>query len=449
MRIERRVGVVLLLLCLGISVRWDFPLGWKMPGGPTDFQSYYYGTQCLIHRHNPYDVNELEALYRTENGIITMDSDSIQRRKTITLYVNLPATFLFIAPFAMLPLMTAQVLWATLTAGFFFLASFLIWQLASNYAPILSTCLIALFLANCELVFSTGNAVGIVVGLCVIGTWCFIEERFVLAGILCMAVSLSIKPHDAGLVWLYFFMGGGVYRRRALQALVVAAALALPAVLWVSLIAPAWIQDWQANMMSIVVPGAVNNPGPTSLGIFYLGGVISLQTVVSLFGDAPLFYNTITYSICGAMLAVWLVRTVKSGVSQTNSWLALAAIAPITMIVTYHRSYDAKLLLLTVPACAILWDRGGRIKWIAVAINTAGLVLTADYPLTLLMFWARNSHIPQTGVLTQLFTVAQLRPAPLILLVMSVFYLWFYIRPTGPDKLRRPKKLKDLVAAIE
>src|ERR1019366_4930389 len=127
--------------------------------------------------------------------------------------------FLFIAPFAMLPLATAQALWIILTGGGLILAGFLMWNLGSKYAPILSGCLIGFLLANCQLAFATGNTAGIVVGLCVVAVWCFLEDRFVLAGILCLAVSLAIKPHDAGLVWLYFLLAGGTYRKRALQTL--------------------------------------------------------------------------------------------------------------------------------------------------------------------------------------------------------------------------------------
>ena len=55
--------------------------------------------------------------------------------------------------------------------------------------------------------------------------------NYKLAGILCMAVSLAIKPHDSGLVWFYFLLAGGVYRKRALQTLAVTVLLALPAIL--------------------------------------------------------------------------------------------------------------------------------------------------------------------------------------------------------------------------
>ena len=61
-----------------------------------------------------------------------------------------------------------------------------------------------------------------------VAVWCFIRERFVPAGILCLAVSLAVKPQDAGLVWLYFLLVGGVYPKRALQTLVAMLALGLP-----------------------------------------------------------------------------------------------------------------------------------------------------------------------------------------------------------------------------
>jgi hypothetical protein len=401
-----------------------------VPGGPLDFQAIYYGTRCLLEHHNPYNVSQLESVYRADGW--ERPSDSIQRRQTVTLYVNLPVTFLFIAPFALLPLGVAQVIWAMLTAGVLLTAAFLMWDLGSKYAPILSGCLIALFLANCELVFLTGNTVGIVVSLCVIATWCLLQERFVTAGVLCLAVSLVIKPHDSGLIWLYFLLAGGVYRKRALQSLAVSAVLAASALLWISLAVPQWMQDWRANMATISTPGGLNSPGTASLVINYLGSVISLQTVFALFRDDPRIYNPLAYLVCGVMLAAWSARTLRSGFSQTSAWLALAAVAPVTMLVTYHRSYDAKLLLLTVPACAMLWARGGAIRWMALSVNTAGIVLTADFPLTILMMSARNVHIASEGFVEKILAVARMRPAPLMLLVMSIFYLCVYMRPAVP-----------------
>ena len=98
------------------------------------------------------------------------------------------------------------------------------------------------------------------------------------------------------------------------------------------------------------------------------------------------------------------------------------------MLVTYHRPYDAKLLLLAIPACAMLWAEGKPIRWLALLVTTAGIVFTADMPLTILRIFTENLHISAAGLSGQLLTVIIVRPVPLILLVMGIFYLWIYLQ---------------------
>jgi hypothetical protein len=98
------------------------------------------------------------------------------------------------------------------------------------------------------------------------------------------------------------------------------------------------------------------------------------------------------------------------------------------MLVTYHRLYDAKLLLLVVPACAMLWAEGGRIGRLALLVTTAGIVATADLPLIIFLALTRNLHISTAGLSGKILTVALARPVPLILLAMGIFYLWIYMR---------------------
>lgn len=430
MKNSRWVSAFILLICGGVSIVWGFSIGRTVSDGPLDFQAVYYGARCLIQHHNPYNAREFEEIYRAEGGDHPFDStDSYRRNQTVTLCINLPATLLLIAPFTALTIGKAQVAWMILTAASVLLAAMLIWNYASNDAPIFSVFLVGILLANCELIFMTGNTAGLVVSLCVVAAWCFLQERFALAGILCMAVSLAIKPHDSGLVWIYFILAGGVYRKRALQSLVVAAAIAMPAIVWVSLIAPHWIQDLHSNFTETALPGGINGAGPASIAANILGSVISLQTVVSFFRDDPKIYNPISYFVCGTLLAAWLVRTLKSDFSQTRAWLALAAITPLTMIITYHRTYDAKLLLLAVPACAMLWAQGGPTRWIALVVTTLGLGLTGDFPLTVFMILTKNYQIPLAGTLGLTLKVILMRPGPIILLAMSIFYLWAYWQP--------------------
>jgi hypothetical protein len=248
-----------------------------------------------------------------------------------------------------------------------------------------------------------------------------------------MAVSLAIKPHDAGLIWLYLLLAGGVYRKRALQTLAVTVLLALPAILWMSHIAPHWLGDWQSNLSVMSARGGILDPGPASTpGFRDLGMIIDLQTVISVFRDDPRIYNPASYLACGALLLAWSIITLRSRFSLARAWLALAVVVPLTLLVTYHRSYDAKLLLLTVPACAMLWTEGGPGRWIALLASSAGVVSTGDIPSALLTIFSNNIHLGTTGIYDKILTVALKRPIPLILLAIVVFYLWEYVLHADP-----------------
>jgi hypothetical protein len=426
---ERRIALAWILLASGISIWWGSWVGQTINGW-VDFSAVYYGTRCLLQHHNPYKVSELEGVYRADGG--ERPAENVAAHQAVVLYVNVPTTFIVVTPFALLPWGPAHVLWLTLTAIVFILAAMLMWKLGVCYAPEVSLLLVCILLANCEMIFSGGNTAGFAVSLCVVAVWCFLQERFVPAGILCMALSLAIKPHDAGMVWLYFLLAGGVYRKRALQTLLVTGILGLSAFIWVSSVAPHWMQDWQSNLATISAPGGINEPGPASLTGRCTYTVIDLQAAISVFRDDPRIYNPASYLFCGALLLAWAVRTLRLSFSPARAWLALAAIVPLSMLITYHRPWDAKLLMLTVPACCLLWAKGGPIAWIALLVNTVGLVLTGDIPLAVLNIIANNLHVDTTGIFGQMLTVVMIRPASLILLVMSIFYLWVYLRHT-PD----------------
>jgi hypothetical protein len=328
----------------------------------------------------------------------------------------------------MLPWGTAQVLWTILGIGSFIFAAFLVWDSGASYAPVISCGLICFVLANTEAFFPFGNPVGIVISLCVVAVWCFLKDRFVWAGVLCLAISLAIKPHDVGLVWLYFLLVGGLYRKRALQTLLVTAVLGLAAFLWVTPIAPHWMQELHSNLLAVSAHGGISDPGPTNATSRGPSIIIDLQSAVAVFRDDPRIYNSVSYLVCGALLLVWAIRTLRSRFSQTSAWFALAAVVPLAMLVTYHRVYDAKLLLLAVPACAMLWAGGGPIRWLALLATSAGIVFTADMPLTILRSFTDNLHISTPGIFGQIMSVVLTRPAQLILLAMGIFYLWIYLQ---------------------
>jgi hypothetical protein len=420
------VALTWIVICCGVSALWGFFMMRSSPQLMVDFKGVYYGARCMLQHADPYKQGEPLRVFLAEGG--TLPQSSYGPWEVLTKYIYLPTSFIIVAPFAMLPWGAAQVLWTSLGIGGLILAAFLMWDLGAGYAPVISCCLICFVLANSEVLIAIGNPAAIAISLCVVGVWCLLKDKFVWAGVLCLAASLAIKPHDAGLVWLYFLLAGGIYRKRALQTLLVTAVLGLAAIVWVTPIAPHWMQELHSNIQVISAHGGIQDPGPTGPNLHGPAKIIGLQSVIAVFRNDPRIYSPVSYLICGALLLIWAVRTLRMRFSQAGAWLALAAVAPITLLVTYHRVHDSKLLLLAVPACALLWAGGGLIRWLALLLTSAAIVFSADMPLTILKIFTKNLHISTAGLSGQLLTIVVMWPTQLTLLAMGIFYLWIYLR---------------------
>jgi hypothetical protein len=397
------------------------------PASMVDFRALYYPARCLIQHCDPYNEGEVLRITHAEGG--EHPGDSAKIRQIVTRYIYLPTAFSFTVPFAVLPWEPAHLLWLVLIVGSLILASLLIWELSADFAPMLSGALIGLLLINSEVLVMISNAAGIAISLCAAAVWCFARRRFVPVGILCLAISLAVKPQDAGLVWLYFLLAGGVYRRMALQTLLATVALSLPAILWVWHVAPHWMQEWHSNILAFSTHGGLSDPGLASRGGGHaLGMMVNLQTAISAFWDDPQIYNPVSYLVCGALLLVWGVVTLRTPPTPRRLWLGLAAIAALSMLPVYHRQQDTKLLLLTVPACAMLWAEGGLIGWFALVVNAAGFVLTGDVSRPILLAFIEHLQLATMGLPVRVLMAAQVFPTPLMLLAMGIFYLAIYLR---------------------
>ena len=402
------------------------------PTSMADFRSVYYGARCLVQHSDPYRVSDLQRAYQAEYKDYVSTPEPL--RRVVMFCVNLPTVLVFSTPFALLPWGPAHVLWMILIAVGFILAAYLVWSLCARDAPVISGALIGVFLLGSELLLEIGNTAGIVVSLCAIAVWCFLKDRFAPAGVLCLAVSLAIKPHVAGLVWLFFLLAGGLYRKRALQTLAMTAVLSLSAAFWVSHVAPHWIVELQANLHTASVHGNLDDPGPAGVDPQSHGAIeISLQTVVSVFRDDPRFYNPITYLLCAPFLLVWAITTLRRRFSQESAWLALAAIAALSMLPLYHRLHDTGLLLLAFPAFATLWAKGGPTAWLALLFTSASAIVTCDFPVQWLAIHSAHLRDSTPGLPGQLLTVVLARPVPLVLLAVGTFYLWVYVRHAGSE----------------
>jgi len=435
---ERHDGLILLLLgavaFILVGIAWQRISPIRMG----DFKIVYYSARCLMQNGDPYSESAVLRIYRAEGHEPATESQV--DREAITRFFYPPTAFVFTVPFAAMGFGTAKTLWLVLSAGSLILAAILTWNLAAAFAPVLSGALLGLLLVNSFWLFMVGNSAAIAVSFCVIAAWCFYRERFVPAGILCLAISLALKPNDAGLVWLFFLLAGGTLRKRALQTAAVVVMLSVPVVLWVTHAAPHWPQELQANMSSFTGVGGMSDPAATGMAGRNMDSIVELQSVVSIFSSDRGTYNLITYAICFPLVIVWAVVSLRMKPGRARYWLALAAIAPLTMLPSYHLQHDAKLIMLCIPGCAMLWARRGWIGGLSMLVTGAGIVINGDIFSGARILLTRHLIVPQSSFTSRLTTVLLTRPAPLILVAMAVFFLmvmtmrWLEKWTTSRDK---------------
>lgn len=432
---RRRIGLLLLLCGSLFFVLFGGSIACSRPLGMLDFRALYYATSALLHHQDPYNQTLLHAYYQTSGGIQTDDPPWLIH--TLTLVNYLPTTFSLVAPFALFRWETARGIWMVLTAACFLVGCLMTWQLTRDKMPLLGGGLIGFLLGNSVTILGGGNAAGLVIGLCALAVWCLIENRLPFLAVLCLAAGLALKPHDAGFLWLYFLLAGSTFRRRAWQSLVIISVLTVLSAFWVSDAAPQWLPELRSVMATYDNPGGANYPGihgvpgsafraydlPTSAGM-----VCDLRTIVAVFGDDPRFYTPVTWLICAPLFAAWAFVTLRLPASRRNALFALAAIVPLSLLPVYHRTTDTKLLLLVLPACALLRAEEDRLRWPAALLTALGILITGDIPLTLIGMAVGPVDWAHATLGHRIALAITTRPVPLVLLALGVFYLFIYIQ---------------------
>jgi hypothetical protein len=77
----------------------------------------------------------------------------------------------------------------------------------------------------------------------------------------------------------------------------------------------------------------------------------------------------------------------------------------------------------------MLFVEGGPIGWFALLVTIVIFALVGDLSVFRVLL-VRKLPVFGTGLLGKMMTVAFIRPVPLVLLVICVFYVWIYLRRT-------------------
>ncbi len=171
-----------------------------------------------------------------------------------------------------------------------------------------------------------------------------IENRSDLAGGLLLGAATLLKPQLAGLFILYF-----LWRRHWRAALVAAGVGAVASVLalgWLWWNDIDWVASWQATAaMTRTVGGPLDPSGPLSAQL------IDLQPLLALFSlDSP----GVIALLIGAVLAIAIYR-LGDVLGPEHNLLLLSAVATLSLLIVYHRFYDAAVLSLPLSWAVTTW----------------------------------------------------------------------------------------------
>lgn len=401
----------LLVFCIAAIVFFAVGAG-RAFHASNDLVPVYTGARCLLHGCNPYDTKQLEQQFFAGGGRST-ELPSWE----IDVPVYPPSTFLVLSPLALLPFPIARLFWFLLNGCLFVTSAGLILSLCPGPQRWLATTLGSFILATSGILLVLAQPATFAISLVIIGCYLFLRGRRPSLGAILFMLSLAVKPQIGGLVVLYLLVQR-IQWRYAAMALTGALAILLLASLILRLHPRSadWTSTLRANLSSTLSPGGSADPRPANVEAV---GDPNLQTLTSIFFSDARVFNAVAYAIFVLLLAGLTMVVLRADAGRELHFLALAAVSVLSLTPVYHRFYDTRLLLLTIPAVLIVY-RKRRLLGALIAVLTILAVVSVQYRVQVsLLQHAQWQSVVQNKVLLILL----LRQQNLELLMLFFIYL--------------------------
>jgi len=372
--------------------------------GSSDFTAIYSAARCWMKGRNPYDHKQMaEEFVLSAHG----PRDAVPVRKTHP-SVYPPTAMPIIATVAWLPWREAILTWCLVSLVVFGLSVVLTIRSAASSVD-LSKNGILLLLAGMLLYsptqsgFAYGNPSVLVCSLVALSIYLSLERRFVISGVLlglahCIKPTLSICAVFLFLAWRYWMP--------IVTSLVLAVAAAAVSVLRAQSLDQYW--NWCRTLLENLAfnlgPEGPSDPGIAAPKAYLL---LNTQTIVGLFTRNATLRDMVVWVTAAALVCLYFYLRQRD--SHPSYWRDVGFFSAVTLMLTYHRNYDAQLLLLLVPFLLTHF----RAERVTVAVLSVCILLTA-FPTQAAFSVLLGSDV------TSVWRVIVFRHQPLAVLMIAI-----------------------------
>jgi hypothetical protein len=367
-----------------------------------DFSTVYAAARCWLHGGNPYEREALKSELSQAGAPL-----AIQRDQDINPSVYLPAAMPWAASVSWLPWTIANVVWCLVSLTVFGWSA---WKVLCHSGFPTRAKWIA---ASAVLLFSPtyvgiydGNPGVIAIGL-IVGSICLAFEGRMLMSGFALGVAICFKPQ------LAICALGVLVLAKLWKAILVAIAVAAVSMTIGVLVLTGtgersrWWQSEQRNLTVSFEPGGQSDPAPNSRVAWQF---LNAQTLSSYFSTDRHIYDAAVWIGAGLLTLAFLVMR-----RQKNSpahWRDAAFCSAMTLIPTYHRYYDAQLLVLLLPLGILLWQANRR--WVIILMMACLGVLA--FPIQ--SFFAQR--LGAAATIPSFKQLLLLRNQPVALIVLAI-----------------------------
>jgi glycosyl transferase family 87 len=371
-----------------------------------DFSTVYAAARSWLTGTNPYEREALKIELSRAGAPL-----DIQRDQDINPSVYLPAAMPWAASVSWLTWIIANILWCLVSLTIFIWSVWkvLCYSALSTRAKWIAASAVLLFSPTYVGIYD-GNPGVIAIGL-IVGSICLaFEGRMLISGVT-LGVATCFKPQ------LAICALGVLVLARWWKAIIVAIAVAAVSmtiglvILEGSAERGRWWQSEQQNLAVSFEPGGQSDPAPRSVVAWQF---LNAQTLSSYLSTDWRVYDVAVWIGAGLLILTFLWTRKQQ--KRWTPWRDAAFCSAMTLIPTYHRYYDAQLLVLLLPFGVLLWqaDKRGTVILMAACLGVLAFPIQS--------FFAQRLGAAATIPSLKQFIFLRNQPVALIVLAIALTF---------------------------